>query len=54
MVREMKVAESLIALFAPQPHDDGFAGLDRAKVLTGSFIPAVPFRNAPVTEKKAW
>lgn len=52
--RTMGTAQSLIALFAPQPHDDAFAAVTQAAVLRGSFNPAVPYWNAPVTEKKAW
>ncbi|WP_299324556.1 hypothetical protein [Parasphingopyxis sp.] len=52
--RTMDIAQSLTALFAPQPQDDGLTGMARAAILRGSFNPAVPSWNAALTERKAW
>ncbi len=52
--RRMEIAESLTAIFAPQPGKAGFEEAGYASFLAGSFNPAVPFRDGPLTNMKAW
>lgn len=51
---EMKIAESLIALFAPSAPGEDSRFIGQGQVLKGCFNPSVPNSHIPLTLMKAW